>query len=292
LSLGIVFGLVSAFMWATTSLAIKAQSEAIHPTSFNAFRMAVGAVFAYAILPFFGGWSALASIRTPTVLVLCVSSIAGIALADSMYFWSLTKIGASRAMPISGAYPMFTWALAVPLLGEAITARAMAGTLLVLSGIYLLSQLNERRDGTDPHDALPGTAAALGAAVLWAVSTTLLKAGLQEAPSVFVANAVRLPVGAVGAALVAHGQGGKRVWQGYTRARLPRLVALALYSSGVGMIAWPLTVSLAGAARAALILTAAPLIGVPLSAWFLHERVGRRAVAGMVLTLAGVWLIL
>jgi len=292
LNLGVVLGLVSAFLWATTSLAIKAQSQDIHPTSFNAFRMGIGAAFAYAILPFFGGWSALMQIRTPTVLMLCISAIAGIAVADSMYFWSLTKIGASRAMPISGTYPMFTWALAVPLLGEAITARAMVGTFLVLVGIYLLSPLNRRPEGTDARDALPGTAAALGAAMLWAVSTTLLKAGLQESPSVFVANAVRMPVGAIGAALVAHGQGGTNVWQGYSRARLPRLVALAVYSTGIGMIAWPLTVSLAGAARAALILTAAPLIGVPLSAWWLHERVGGRAVAGMVLTLAGVWMIL
>jgi DME family drug/metabolite transporter len=292
LNLGVVLGLVSAFVWATTSLAIKAQSDAIHPTSYNALRMVVGGLLALAVLPFFGGWKALAQTHPSTILALAGSGIAGIALADSLYFWSMTKIGASRAMPISGTYPMFTWALAVPLLGEAVTARAIIGTLLVLVGIYFLSPLNERQEGMDPRGALPGTAAALAAAVLWAISTTTLKVGLQETPSLFVANAIRLPVGAMGAALVAQGQGGKKVWRGYSRARLPGLVALALYSSGIGMVTWPLTVELAGAARASLLLTASPLIGVPLSAWFLHEPVGRRVIAGMLLTLAGVWMIM
>ena len=58
------------------------------------------------------------------------------------------------------------------------------------------------------------------------------------------------------------------------------------------MIVWTLTVEYAGAARAALLNTAAPLIGVPLSVIFLHERVTPKVIVGTLLAVFGVWLIL
>ena len=61
---GIFFGLVSASLWATTSLAVKAQSARVNTISFNAFRLMFGAMFFLALLPFFGGWNAVTSLST------------------------------------------------------------------------------------------------------------------------------------------------------------------------------------------------------------------------------------
>jgi drug/metabolite transporter (DMT)-like permease len=83
-----------------------------------------------------------------------------------------------------------------------------------------------------------------------------------------------------------------KLWDGYTRASLPKLTLLALYSTGIGMIVWTLTVEYAGAARASLLNTASPLIGVPLSVVFLRERVTRLVALGTLLSVLGVWLIL
>lgn len=290
--LGILLGLLSAFIWATTSLAIKAQADQTNPISFNAFRMFVATIFTFALLPFFGGVSAFASIPPNAVLVLATSSVVGIAVGDSLYFWSMTKIGAARALPISGTYPLFTWALAVPLLNEPITDTDLLGTLLVVIGVYLLAPNDDTRTVIDARVARWGVLSAIAAAALWALATTMLKIGVQQSPHVIVVNAIRLPVAALASALVAQLYGGARVWSGYTRQNLPRLVALAMYSTGLGMIVWTLTVDYAGAARAALLNTAAPLIGVPLSVIFLHERVTRQVVLGTLLAVLGVWLIL
>jgi len=62
--------------------------------------------------------------------------------------------------------------------------------------------------------------------------------------------------------------------------------------TGIGMIVWTLTVDYAGAARASLLNTAAPLIGVPLSALFLRERVTAKIAAGTLLSVVGIWMIL
>lgn len=290
--LGIILGLLSAFIWATTSLAIKAQAAQTNPLSFNAFRMFVATIFTFALLPFFGGLPAITQTPSGAILVLATSSVIGIAVGDGLYFWSMTKIGAARALPISGTYPLFTWAIAVPLLGEPITPEALIGTVLVVAGVYLLSPSNGADVHVDARMERWGMLAAIGGALLWAVATTMLKIGVQQSPGVIVVNAIRLPVAAITSAVVAQGYGGWRVWEGYTRQNLPRLVALAMYSTGIGMIVWTLAVDYAGAARAALLNTAAPLIGVPLSVIFLRERVTRQVVMGTLLAVFGVWLIL
>lgn len=290
--LGISFGLASAFIWATASLAIKAQSDRIDTSSFNAFRMVVGTLFMLALLPFSGGWEALVQVPAAAAILLAVSSIIGVAMGDTLYFWSMTKIGASRALPISGAYPLFTWALAITLLGESITLKALLGTVLVLAGVYLISPRIGPVSRLDARTDRIGILAALAAAALWAIATMLLKVGLQDGTPVVIANLIRLPVAALATALFTQRQFGLRVWRGYNVKTLPTLVLLAVYSTGIGMIVWTLTVDYAGAARASLLNTAAPLIGVPLSALFLRERVTAKIAAGTLLSVAGIWMIL
>ncbi len=290
--LGIFLGLASASIWATASLAIKAQSDRIDTSSFNAFRMVVGTVFTLALLPFFGGWTALTQVPVTAAILLAVSSIIGVAMGDTLYFWSMTKIGASRALPISSTYPLFTWALAVPLLGEKFTVGAMVGTVLVLAGVYLLAPRIGIVSHTDARADRIGIIAALAAAALWAIATMLLKVGLQDGTPVILVNLIRLPVAAIATGLFTQRQFGFKVWRGYNLKTLPMLVLLAVYSTGIGMIVWTLTVEYAGAARASLLNTAAPLIGVPLSALFLRERVSAKIAAGTLLSVIGIWMIL
>ncbi|HEX7586790.1 MAG TPA: DMT family transporter [Anaerolineae bacterium] len=290
--LGVLLGLASAFIWATASLAIKAQSDRIDTSSFNAFRMIVGTLFMVALFPFFGGWDALTQVPATAVILLAVSSIIGVAMGDTLYFWSMTKIGASRALPISSTYPLFTWALAVPLLGEKLTIAAMVGTVLVLAGVYLLSPRVGIVSPIDARTDRIGIIAALAAAALWAVATMLLKVGLQDGTPVVIVNLIRLPVAAIATGLFTQHRFGLQVWRGYNLKTLPMLVLLAVYSTGIGMIIWTLTVDYAGAARASLLNTAAPLIGVPLSALFLRERVTRKIAVGTLLSVVGIWMIL
>lgn len=290
--IGIVLGLASAFIWATTSLAIKAQADRIDTSSFNAFRMFVAMLFVLALLPFFGGIHAIVQMPVNATLMLAISSVIGIAFGDTLYFWGMTKIGTARALPISGTYPLFTWALAVPLLNEPITWEAIFGTLLVIVGVYLIAPQTEKTIQADERIERWGIIAVFAAALLWAIATTMLKIGLEQSPHVIVVNAIRLPAAAAASALIAYRQKGWAAWRGYNRQSLPALIGLAIYSTGIGMIVWTLTVDFAGAARASLINTAAPIIGVPLAAIFLKENVTPKIAMGTLLSVMGIWLIL
>lgn len=305
--LGVLIGLSAAFVWSSTSLLVKAQATRIDTFSFNTFRTLVGALFFLLLLPFFGGMGQLFDLSRSTYLILTVSVILSFCIGDSIYFWSMTEIGASRAMPLSSIYPLFTWLLAVPLLGEAITIPALSGTLLIMGALFLLARETPMDDANDlgmTALADDSNAArtkrvkylAVGAAVLaafmWAVSTTLLRLALHQEPNALVVSAYRLAVGAMIMLPALYGLKRGRAWQNYNRHSLPFLIALAVFSTGLGSLLFVWAVEYAGAARAALLITTAPLIGVPLSALFLKERVTREVWLGTLLTVGGVWLVL
>lgn len=318
MSLGILFSFTAAFIWATSSLMVKAQATRVDTLSFNAFRVVVGALFFYVLLPFFGGAQLLAQLTPPTMLALATSVILGFCLGDSIYFWSMTEIGAARAMPISGVYPVFTWLLAVPLLDEQVTPQALLGTALVIVALFLLSkekpadadEANDMfiapSDGAVPREIPPRTrylavGGAVFAALMWACSTTLLRVGIQMQEPVtlydnvqqtVLVSAFRLTVAALVLVPITQWLKGSRVWTSYRGAALPSQIALALYSTGIGSLFFVLGVALAGAARAALLNSASPLIGVLFSWLFLKEHLTRRVWAGTALALAGVWLVL
>ena len=289
---GILFGLISATLWATTSLAVKAQSARVDTFSFNAFRMAIGALLFLALLPFFGGWDALMGLTTMSRAALGVSIICGGVIGDSLYFWSMTKIGAARAMPVSGIFPLFTWALAVPILGEPITPLAILGTVFVLTGLYLLAPATETTEKKDARLNRLGVLAAITAASMWALSTTLMKIGLEDGTNIIAINSFRLPLGAIVLTLLILRWRDKSIWQGYTRSSLPTLIGISLVSVGLRSILWILSVQYAGAARASLVNAMAPLIGAPLAVIFLRERLTWRIALGTGLAVLGVALVI
>lgn len=216
------------------------------------------------------------------------STIVGIALGETLYFWSVTQIGVSRALPISGIYPLFTWVLAVLVLGEPITPRAVVGTVLVLLSLHLLTPASDETRTTTSPPARRGVFAAVAACVLWTISTTLLKIGVQVGANVVAVNAYRLPFSALALLMMLQLKLGKQAWQGFNRRNVPAFTAISLYSTGLGTILWVLVVEYLGAARAALLNTTAPLIGVPLSKLFLRERVNQKIALGALLSVIGV----
>jgi uncharacterized membrane protein len=316
--LGILFGLTAAFIWSTTSLLVKANSGRVDTLSFNAFRVLVGALFFYLLIPFFGGASLFGQLTTPTVLAIAVSVVLGFCFGDSIYFWSMTKIGASRTMPIAGVFPVFTWLIAVPLLGEEVTVPAILGTVLVIIALFLLGRehpedsaesndlLITPPDGTVPrgvpqHTRYLAVAGAVFAAFMWACSTTLLRVGIQYQQPVtmyetlqqsVLLGALRLTTAAIVLIPVTQILKGTAVWQVYRGNELMRLTALGVYSTGIGSLFFVMSIALIGAARAALVNSASPLIGVVLSWLFLRERMTRRVWAGTALAVIGVWLVL
>jgi len=77
-------------------------------------------------------------LRLKDVGILSLSGITGGLLGMYFYFQLLKQNQASQIVPLTSTYPLITTLFAIILLREPITLQKIVGTLLIMSGIYLL----------------------------------------------------------------------------------------------------------------------------------------------------------
>lgn len=80
----------------------------------------------------------LGSVNLKTVLIFSISGILAGALGMLTYFGALKAGATSRIVPIVAAYPLVTALLSVIVLGESVTVSRIIGTLLIISGVWLV----------------------------------------------------------------------------------------------------------------------------------------------------------
>jgi drug/metabolite transporter, DME family len=290
--IGALASLASACLWAVTNLLVKLEAHRLSVLAINAYRTTVGAVLMVAVCLLVRDLSALSTATWTAIAALLVSVIVGLVFGDTLNFRAMVLLGLARSFPISGSFPLFTLLLAGAFLGEPVGWREVIGCLVTLGGVMLVA-MPTKRDGQpaiDRRTNAVGVALALGAAVLWATSSTVVKFGL-ETIDVVTANAVRLPVAAAVLLLIL-GRAAPQppLWR--LRGRTLAVVVLAgVLGSGLSGFLWMYGVQEIGVARAAILSSTSPIFAAPLSVLFLKERLARRVLAGTLLSVGGIIII-
>ncbi len=128
--------LLSPFVSAISNVAIKRYGKGIPALSLAGPPMLIGGVV-------MAGVSAVVERGAPVtwgarpVAALLYLALAGSALTFSLYYWLLSHTTVVRTSLISYTIPVVALAIGVLVMGEPITARVMAGSLLVVGGIAL-----------------------------------------------------------------------------------------------------------------------------------------------------------
>ncbi len=131
--------LVSPFAAAIGNVLVKRWGEGIHPISLTSVPMLMTGVVMGGISAgvesraqfTFEGWSVAA------VLYL---ALVGTAVTFTLYFWLLARMAASRLALLGYSVPVVAVTVGVLLLDEPLTARMVAGSVLVLAGVGLASR--------------------------------------------------------------------------------------------------------------------------------------------------------
>lgn len=164
-ALGALSALACAATWAFATIVFGRAAAAVDARVLNLAKCVVASVL-------LGGTSLLLGdvpqIQTRDLVALAVSAFLGVVVADTAYFVSLRELGAARGVLFVSLIPVCTALLAVPVLGEPLTARMLFGMAVTLGGITLvvLQRGEDRSAG-----------GRLGLGAFWAVVYCVAQAG-------------------------------------------------------------------------------------------------------------------
>ena len=283
--LGALAALGSAAIWAVISLRVRQLTPALNSITINAVRMSVsgGLLLAWVIVT--QGTAELLAMSPAAFALLVLSIVVATGVGDTAFFESSRSIGLARAMTVSTTYPVIAAGLAAALLGELVSARVAAGSLVTLAGLVLI--VSARSDHVPAHLGFRvGLAVAALAAVAWAVSVILLRPPLREMGAL-TAQAVRLPVAGALLSMTPWARGGVARLRAGGRALMWRMGAIGVLTTASSVL-YVSGIKYSGVAVATVLSSTAPMFAIPLGALFLGERLSPRAVAGALVTVAGI----
>ncbi|HEY7794601.1 MAG TPA: DMT family transporter [Gaiellaceae bacterium] len=199
----------------------------------------------------------------------------------SLTYYALVRIHAGLGQTILALVPLATLLLAVLQRQERLRLAAVAGALLSIAGIGVIS-------GVSGRESVPvlSLLALVGTVLCFAEGTVVVRRFPPVHP--VVTNGVGMAVGSailIVLALVA-GQTVALPEQGSTWLALAYMVVLG---SGPVFVLYVVVVRVWGASRAAYTFVLIPVVAVLLSAWIDDEPIGTALLLGGPLVLAGVY---
>ena len=201
-------------------------------------------------------------------------------------------MGASRSGIVASLLSPFVILLSVVFLGESLKGWQISGLVLVLAGILLVTW-KHKRSSVDHDSVRKGIQYGIGAVFLMAVGIVMVKEILETRPFLWTVE-IRLFGGVLGMVIVMVLR--KRVAAVRASFSLPlpwvQISIASFLGAYVSMLLWLAGYKLIPASVAS-ILNESATAWIVLLAWLvLGESLGLRKVTGLVLTMAGVAIML
>ena len=229
-------------------------------------------------IPQFTAWQAFAAIA---------SGVLGIGIADTLYFRALNELGAGRMGVLGNFYSPFVIVLSFFFLDETLTAMQLVGFALVSLGVWIAAW---PRAGSAPRPAhaVRGFIYAMLAIVLMAISIILVKRVLEQQPLMWVTG-LRMLGAIAGMVAIAWLRGETALLAPPTVGMPWRKLAFAAFiGQFLAMVLWLAGYKFTQASVAAILNETASIFILLLAAVWLKEKLTRRAIIGVGLTLTGV----
>lgn len=287
---GEFFALASPMAWALAVVMFRRSGETLPPFELNLLKNVVSLVLMLITLL---GLTLLTGDPWPVfsggeLLVMVVSGVLGMALADTLYLRTLNLLGAGRTGVIGSLLSPFVILVSAIYLGERLSPGQWGGFALVMAGILVVT-LKRYRSEVAPENLKLGLIIGVVAMATMALGVVMVKPLLEQGPFFWVIT-VRLAGGVAAQLLVL---GGRRSW---TRTlaiyRSPQPWAMTLFACFLGGFAgsvlWLAGYMLIPASEASIYNEAQVIFLVLFAWWFLREPLDLRKALGVALTLAGV----
>lgn len=221
-------------------------------------------------------------------LFLNLGGLLRLILGGAAYMKGLENISVSRFIPILFTFPLLTILLSAILLNERIRPQVVAGTLLIVAGVWMLSKGHS--SGNEKNIKL-GVSVAVLAAFLYAFSIVATKTGLKDVdPLQSALISMPIPLALLYVAYSIN-SGPISVFK-FKREAYFLLGLGGIAGMGFGSYFFFMSLTLIGAAKATGLAAITPFISSMIAVVTLREKINKTLILGMGATVAGILVIL
>jgi drug/metabolite transporter (DMT)-like permease len=196
--LGETLSVVSALIWAFAIILFRVAGKNVHALGMNLFKNVL-AVALFSLTMVIYGEPFLPRISANHYVLFFLSGILGIAVADTLLFIALNKLGAELTAIVDCAYSPSVIGLSFLFLGERMNPLQTFGVVLIVLAMFLITQ--RRSDTHIPRQTL---LAGIGAGILsqlFSAAGIVMMKPMLPGTSLFWASLVRMTGGTVGVGL-------------------------------------------------------------------------------------------
>ena len=187
--MGETFALLSAIFWAIAVILFKKSGEKVRPSALNLFKNIFASIL-LVITSLVLGKDIWLQVPLNDYLLLLVSGIIGIGIADTLFLKSLNLLGASRNAIVSCSYSPIMILLSFLFLGERFTWIQTSGAVLIISAVIFTAQAKHHKD-LSRRNLFIGIGLILLSNFLIVISVIMIKPLLDGSPLIW-ATLVRL----------------------------------------------------------------------------------------------------
>jgi uncharacterized membrane protein len=292
--LGAGIALLTSLAWSISSICVKLVAEKIDSMVINTLRTWVGSALLISLIMVTGRYEAFSHIPWGSFVYVILSGILAMAIGDTIYIKSVALLDVSIAFPLSQCSFILVVVLsAILFLGEKVTWITVAGAVLVIIGIYLMTSSGVRRGNPLYKKRIntKGLFFILIAIIAWAGATILLKVGVSGVDP-FIAAGLRISTSAI-VLVFFLSRPRKRVAlkKPIGRKNLALVATAGMLTYGVAAVGYISAIQLIGAGKTVILTAIAPIFALPFSILILGEKPTRFTIVGVIISVVGVWLV-
>ncbi len=291
--LGNTLALLCALSWSLAVILLKISGARIHPLVLNLFKNAVGLVLLYISALIWEGGLHWPSDRTELFWIF-LSGFLGIAVADTLVLKAMRVLKASHIAVLECLFAPFIILLSILLWDEYPSPLTLLGGSMIIGAMFCIPPTSE-----DEGDLLVSVKQRWQGILLMALGLFMIAYGIMVVKPLFAhvplftMVTLRMLAGFLGSLLFLGTLKKRRSLLAELRAtpRKDLLFLAAFFSSYLSIILWVAGYTYLQATIAALLNQTSTIFTVLFAIVFLKERLSRRKILALALSLGGVLLI-
>ena len=280
--LWLVMAVLSAFFAGITAILTKCGIRETDSDVATALRTVVVLIFAWIMAFVAGSAGSITQIDTGSFVFLVLS---GLATGASWlcYFKALSVGDVNKVVPIDKSSTILTVILAIILFGETNhLAVKLTGTALLAVGVFLMIEKKSSEQKEEKRIWLPYAA---GSAVFAALTSILAKVGITGVES-NLGTAVRTGVVLIMAWIIVFGKGKQKELKKLDKKEL-LFISLSGLATGASWLCYYYAIQNGIVSVVVPIDKMSILVSIAFSAVVFHEKLSRKAAAGLLLMVCG-----